>query len=133
MNINYSFERPLVPQDVQQLLKQTGWASARDIPGIEKMLANSFLTVGVWDDDRLIGFARVLSDGVYRALIDDVVVDESYRGKGIGTEMMKHLLSRLEQVEEIFLRTGKEMVPFYERLGFALNRGAMMDWERRFM
>ena len=133
MNINYSFERPLVPQDVQQLLKQTGWASARDIPGIEKMLANSFLTVGVWDDDRLIGFARVLSDGVYRALIDDVVVDESYRGKGIGTEMMKHLLSRLEQVEEVFLRTGKEMIPFYERLGFTLNRGAMMDWERRFM
>ena len=77
MNINYSFERPLAPQDVQRLLKQTGWASNRDISGIEKMLANSFLTIGVWDDDRLIGFARVFSDGVYRALIDDVVVDES--------------------------------------------------------
>jgi hypothetical protein len=82
MNINYSFERPLAPQDVQRLLKQTSWASHRDIPGIEKMLENSFLTIGVWDDDRLIlrrlrSFARVLSDGVYRALIDDVVVDES--------------------------------------------------------
>ena len=133
MTINYSFERPLVPQDVQRLLKQTSWASHRDIPGIEKMLKNSFLTIGVWDDDRLIGFARVLSDGVYRALIDDVVVDESYRGKGIGTEIMKHLLSRLEQVEEIFLRTGKEMVPFYEGLGFTLSRGTMMDWKRCFM
>jgi len=133
MNINYSFERPLELQDVQRLLKQTGWASNRDISGIEKMLANSFLTIGIWDDDRLIGFTRVLGDGIYRALIDDVVVDESYRGKGIGTEMMKHLLSRLEQVEEVFLRTGKEMIPFYERLGFTLNRGAMMDWERRFM
>ena len=129
MNINYSFERPLELQDVQRLLKQTGWASNRDIPGIEKMLANSFLTIGVWDDNRLIGFTRVLGDGIYRALIDDVVVDESYRGKGIGTEMMKILLARLEQIEEVFLRTGKEMVPFYERLGFTLNRGAMMDLE----
>ncbi|MBM3238237.1 GNAT family N-acetyltransferase [Candidatus Poribacteria bacterium] len=131
MNINYSFERPLAPQDVQRLLKQTSWASNRDIPGIEKMLENSLLTLGVWDDNRLIGFARVLSDGVYRALIDDVVVDESCREKGIGTEIMKHLLARLEQVEEIFLRTGKEMVPFYEKLGFALSRGTIMDWEQR--
>ena len=130
MTINYSFERPLVPQDVQRLLKQTSWASHRETPGIEKMLKNSFLTLGVWDDDRLIGFARVLSDGAYRALIDDVVVDESYRGKGIGTEIMKHLLSRLKQVEEVFLRTGKEMVPFYEGLGFTVSRGTTMDWER---
>ncbi|HIE28049.1 TPA: N-acetyltransferase [Candidatus Poribacteria bacterium] len=129
MNINYSFERPLAPQDVRRLLKQTGWAGKRDISGIETMLENSFLTIGAWDDERLIGFARVLSDGVYRALIDDLVVDESYRGKGIGTEIMKHLLARLEQVEEIFLRTGKEMILFYERLGFTLNRGTTMDWE----
>ncbi|MFQ6039663.1 MAG: GNAT family N-acetyltransferase [Candidatus Poribacteria bacterium] len=129
MNINYSFERPLAPQDVQRLLKQTNWADERDIPGIETMMENSFLTIGAWDDDRLIGFARVLSDGVYRALIDDVVVDELYRGKGIGTEIIKHLLSRLGQVEEIFLRTEKEMVSFYERLGFTLSRGTTMDWE----
>lgn len=127
MNIHYSFERPLATQEVQRLLKQTSWASHRDIPGIEKMLANSFLTLGAWDDDRLIGFARVLSDGVYRALVDDIVVDESCRGKGIGTEIMKHLLARLEQVEEVFLRTGKGMVPFYERFGFALSRGTTMD------
>jgi GNAT superfamily N-acetyltransferase len=131
MNLNYSFDRPLVSQDVQRLLQQTGWASNRDIAGIERMLVTSFLTIGVWDDDRLIGFARVLSDGVYRALIDDIVVDKPYRSKGIGTEIMKHLLARLAPVEEIFLRTGKEMIPFYERLGFALNRGTTMDWERR--
>ena len=133
MNINYSFERSLTPQDVQRLLKQTGWASKRDISGIENMLENSFLTIGAWDNDCLIGFARVLSDGVYRALIDDIVVDESYRRKGIGTEIMKHLLSRLKQVEEVFLRTGKEMIPFYERFGFSLNRGTTMDWEQRSM
>ncbi len=131
MNINYFFDRPLTPQDVQRLLKQTGWANNRDILGIEKMLENSFLTLGVWDYNRLVGFARVLSDGIYRALIDDVVVDESYRGKGIGTQVMKHLLSRLEQVEEVFLRTGKEMVPFYERFGFTKSEGITLDWELR--
>jgi len=127
MNINYSFKQPLEPKEVQRLLKQTGWANRRNISGIEQMLENSFLTIGAWDDDRLIGFARVLGDGLYRALIDDVVVDESYRGKGIGTEIMKRLISRLDKVEEVFLRTGTEMIPFYEMLGFTLNRGAMMD------
>jgi len=131
MNISYSFERPLASEDVQRLLKQTSWANDRDISGINNMLENSFLTLGVWDNDRLIGFARVLNDGVYRALIDDVVVDESYRRKGIGTQIMKHLLARLEHVEEVFLRTGEEMIPFYERFGFAASSGVTMDWERR--
>ena len=50
---------------------------------IEKMLKNS-IAIGVWEENELVGFARVVSDGVFRAYIEDVVVHENVRNKGIG-------------------------------------------------
>ena len=47
------------------------------------MLKNS-KGIGVWEENELVGFARVVSDGVFRAYIEDVVVHESVRNKGIG-------------------------------------------------
>ena len=49
------------------------------------MLKNS-IAIGVWEENELVGFARVVSDGVFRAYIEDVVVHESVRNKGIGED-----------------------------------------------
>ncbi len=49
------------------------------------MLKNS-IAIGVWKENELIGFARVVSDGVFRAYLEDVVVHESVRNKGIGED-----------------------------------------------
>lgn len=46
------------------------------------MLKNS-IAIGVWEENELVGFARVVSDGIFRAYIEDVVVHESVRNKGI--------------------------------------------------
>ena len=46
------------------------------------MLKNS-IAIGVWEENELVGFARVVSDGVFRAYIEDVVVHENVRNKGI--------------------------------------------------
>ena len=45
------------------------------------MLKNS-IAIGV-EENELVGFARVVSDGIFRAYIEDVVVHESVRNKGI--------------------------------------------------
>ena len=57
----------------------------------------------------------------FRALIDDVVVDEAQRGSGIGSEMMRRLIAHLAQVEEVFLLADDRNVPYYTRLGFVLS------------
>ena len=85
------------------------------------MLDNSAVKIGVWEGNRLVGFARAVSDGIYRCVIEDVIVDESYRGKGIGTKIMKLLVEELSDVEHIYLFTsGEKLKKFYEKFDFSL-------------
>ena len=128
--VDYSFDRQIELEQLQSLLRQTGWANQRSIEGIEKMLEGTPITLGAWEDGRLVGFVRVITDGIYRALIDDVVVDESKRGTGIGSELMRRVVERLAEVEEVFLRCGEHVVPFYERHGFERSNGVIMDLKK---
>ena len=69
-------------------------------------------------EDSLIGFGRATTDGIYRALIDDIIVDENHRNSGIGRLIMNSLLEQLESVEEIFLNTRHELESYYQQFGF---------------
>ena len=128
--VNYSFDRQIEPEQLVNLLRQAGWAKHRSLEGVGRMLEGTFLTLGAWEGDRLVGFARAMTDGIYRALIDDVIVEESRRGEGIGSELMRRLIGKLAGVEEVFLRCGEGVVPFYERNRFERFKGVVMDLKR---
>ncbi len=114
----YAFSRTIPEDALQALFAQTGWAATRTPEAIRTMLDSTRVCLGVWDGDRLIGFARAVTDDRFRAFVEDVVVDEAYRERGIGAEMMRRLLARLAHVAEIALVCDDKMIPFYERLGF---------------
>ena len=128
--VDYSFDREIELQQLQDLFRQTGWANRRSVEGIQQMLDGTPLTLGAWEGDRLVGFVRVITDGIYRALIDDVVVEQSKRGTGIGSELMQRITERLAEVEEVFLRCGEHVVPFYERHRFERSNGVIMDLKK---
>jgi ribosomal protein S18 acetylase RimI-like enzyme len=109
------------------LLAQTGWARGRSADALEAMAAAGGPFVALWDGERLVGYARALSDGVYRALLEDVIVDEAYRGRGLGDRLIRELVTQLEGVEEIFLNTRPHLIAFYERFGFKRFDGVTMN------
>lgn len=105
---------------LQQLLDQhSSWAQGRNLSDLRSMLANSAAVVSLWDSHRLIGFARASSDGVYRAVLWDVVLAEEFRGLGLGRKLVESLLksSMLKNVERIYLMTTNGS-GFYQQLGF---------------
>ena len=63
------------------------WAKKRNRKYIRKMLANSSIVITIWKKKKLIAFGRALSDGVYRAVLWDVVVAEEFQKKGIGKDI----------------------------------------------
>lgn len=71
-------------KDLYQLYQLSWWSQGRMLDGIKIMLENSDLIIGLshCETEKLIGFARVLTDYVYRATIWDVMVDPSYQKKG---------------------------------------------------
>jgi predicted GNAT family N-acyltransferase len=114
----FSFTEPISPEELLTLFKQTSWANNRSQLDIQLMLDRSHFTLGVWDEDFLIGFARVITDDRYRALIDDVVVDSAYRNQGIASQMLDKMLKRMQHIETIMLDCAPELESFYGRFGF---------------
>jgi N-acetylglutamate synthase-like GNAT family acetyltransferase len=108
------------------LFKQTSWAQNR-IPSDVSLLRNSSdIVISVYDNTKLIGFGRIITDGKYRGLLDDIIVDEQYRSKGIGRNIVKSLLENAHNIEEVFLNTGKDHQVFYEKIGFKPFLGLTM-------
>lgn len=131
MRYIYSFTEPINPEDLHRLFQQTDWADSRSPLDIQLMLDRSQITLGVWDEDLLIAFARVITDDRFRALLDDVVVDSAYRHQGVATQMLQRILKRVEHIEQVMLDCGLDVASFYERFGFAQKRGASMLLRRQ--
>ena len=129
--VDYAVNGALDRAALRGLLSQADWARDRALADLDTMLAATPVWVSAHADGRLIGFARALSDGVYRALIEDVVVDATWRSQRIGTRLMRLLIRQLDHVELVQLDCGPEMEGFYGALGFARNTVSRMSLKRR--
>ena len=118
---------PVKPSALQLLYEHAPWAKGRTIQGIRKMLKDTDYHFSAWDEKRLVGFARVLTDGIYRATLWDVVIHPDYQGQGIGEELMNRILSHpvLSKVEKFWLNT-RDKFGFYEKFGFVRSDQGMV-------
>jgi len=115
------------PGALQTLYEHVPWAHGRTVDGIRAMLARTDYHFSAWDGARLVGFARVLTDGVYRATLWDVIVHPDYQGRGVGEELMNRLLTHpvLSRVEKFWLNT-RDKFGFYEKFGFVRSDQGMV-------
>lgn len=63
----------------------------------ETALKNSLFIVTLWDEDKLIGFGRVVGDQGITYVVSDIMVDPDYQGKGLGKMIMKEIDNYLDQ------------------------------------
>lgn len=69
------------------------------------------------DGDRVVGTARLLSDGVCNAYLVDVWTASTHRRRGIATDMIGHLLAEVPG-QHVGLQADGEAQQLYEALGF---------------
>ena len=121
---HYQIISPLTEDDVDRVLKlfqHTWWANNRTKEEIRVLLQKSSLCIGIISDQqKLIGFGRVLSDTIEKATIYDIIVDPLFRGQSIDDLIIKHLCQSkyCEHVRHIELYCMDEMIRYYESLGF---------------
>jgi N-acetylglutamate synthase-like GNAT family acetyltransferase len=86
---------------------------------------------GVYENERQIGFARVISDQVVFAYIMDVFILDSYQGHGYGKQLMQaiHDHEDLKDVEQWYLKT-KDAHKFYRVFNYQAIDDAQM-WMKR--
>ncbi len=115
-------------KQLQQLFNISAfWAQGRSIEDLDIAITNSDPVISIWNGERLIGFARATSDGIYRATIWDVVIHPDYRGTGLGSKLVETVLShgRMMRVERVYLMTTHQQ-GFYEKIGFQTNSTTTM-------
>jgi len=98
------------------------------------MLEHTKVTVGFCDTEskRLIAFARVLTDYVYKALVLDVIVDAGSRGQGLARALMDAVVGHpsLASVEHFELYCRPELMPLYRQWGFSDDLGDLCFMRR---
>ena len=105
---------------LQKLLDDnTFWAKSRTINDLKKCLANSDVIVSIWVGNEIVGFGRALTDGIYRGVLWDIVIDQNHQGKGFGTLIVKNLLysKKIKNTKKIYLMTTNKKL-FYTQLNF---------------
>jgi predicted GNAT family N-acyltransferase len=111
-----------------ELYKNEFWSKERTSEDIIKMLAASDIVVGLVDEtEALIGFTRILTDFVYRAIIFDVIIKPSHRNMGFSNLIMNAVINhpQLTSIEHFALWCLPEMTSFYEKWGFTTKNGTM--------
>ena len=102
----------------QFLSNESYWAEGIPLIIVEKSIANS-LCFGVYEGEKQIGFARIITDEATFGYLADVFIDKEYRGRGISKWLM-HVISNLPFRRNLrnFMLGTKDAHKLYEQFGF---------------
>jgi len=110
------------PGEFYPLYSATGWNESLNLsPGeLEQAIRNSYRVVSVYEQGQLIGFGRVVSDGVVYATLHDVMVMPKWQHQGIGSSIIRKLVRQCEAegIRSIHLYAARGAESFYNNLGF---------------
>ena len=104
--------------EVISLLKQTYWAQNRSRDLVLRSLNNS-RCYGIRDkDNKLVGFARVITDYATTYYICDVIIDSNHQHMGLGKELMQFILEDKALQGLSAMLVTENAHKFYEKFGF---------------
>ncbi|MCW5516725.1 GNAT family N-acetyltransferase [Muriicola sp. Z0-33] len=95
------------------------WGKNRTLEDVQLSIDNS-LCFGMYDqNDKQIGFARVVTDFVVFAYLMDVIIFPEVQGKGYGKQLMRFILKHksLKKVQTFALKT-RDAQGLYTPFGF---------------
>ncbi|OGR50848.1 MAG: hypothetical protein A2049_02205 [Elusimicrobia bacterium GWA2_62_23] len=109
------------------LYAEQGWWTGKDtLAMLRRMVRGSHCFLIAEENGRLAGMGRALNAWSGEAYIHDVAVQKEFRGRKVGSQLMKRLVARLKKdgVRWIGLIASGNSAPFYESLGFRSPPGS---------
>ena len=116
-------ENHISVEEFNLLYNAVGWG-AYDENISKKALDNTFYSVSIYDNDKIIGYGRLIGDSICFMYIHDIMVLPEYQSKKIGTMIMNRLLEKINELKKenpnlrVYLGASKNKEKFYEKFGF---------------
>lgn len=110
-------------QEFNYLYDAVGWGSY-DEEITKVALQNTLYSVSIYDGEKIIGYGRLIGDGICFIYIHDVMVEPNYQSKKIGTLIMSKLLEKIKDIMEenpdarVYLGASLGKDGFYRKFGF---------------
>ena len=109
-------------KDYWDLFQTTRWNEEYNFTkqDLENAIKNSWYSNSIYDSDKLIGFGRVIADGVHHALIVDLIIHPEYQNQGLGGKLLDKLVTKCidSKIRDIQLFAAIDKFEFYEKFGF---------------
>lgn len=134
MDINYKHNKDIPPSDLAALYTDANWtAYTKDMNKLIDGIKGSLAVITAWQNNELVGLVRVIGDGQTIVYIQDIIVKSNAKRKGIGSKLVKLVLSKFEHVRQIVLLTddNPESRGFYEALEFeSCDKGTLVAFAK---
>ena len=109
------------------LANESYWAKGRPREVVERLVREAQRVVGVYYGERQIGFARAFSDGVSLVYLADVYVLPQYRGRGLGTELVREIVENGPLAGVRWILHTRDAHGLYQKVGFGAPSGRVME------
>ncbi|MGD8189076.1 GNAT family N-acetyltransferase [Brevibacillus ginsengisoli] len=127
MTIEYRINTSILAKDVSDVYKSSGIKRpVDDLDRIQRMIDNADINISAWDDDKLIGIARAITDFSYCCYLSDLAICKEYQRAGIGTELIKRLREYLGEEVSLLLLSAPTAMEYYPRIGFEKSEKAFL-------
>lgn len=107
--------------EIKRLYTEVGWSAyTENMLTLEQGYKNSLLVLAAYQNEELLGIIRVVGDGFTIVFVQDILVFPQKQRQGVGTALLKAVLTKYPDVRQIELVTDNtpKTVAFYKSLGF---------------
>ena len=127
--ITYRKGNNLDIDEVIALYRASTLGERRPIENRERMatmLRYANLVITAWDEEKLIGISRALTDFTYVTYLSDLVVHQDYQQQGIGKELIRQTQAACGPLTRLILLAAPAAESYYPHIGFTLHPQAWM-------
>ncbi|WP_146824733.1 MULTISPECIES: GNAT family N-acetyltransferase [Alicyclobacillus] len=131
-SIEYRFNAPVTGQEVADVFKRSGInRPSDDVDRIQQMIDHGNLIITAWDEEKLVGIARSLTDFCYCCYLSDLAVDKEYQHSGVGKELIHQTQMHLSDQVSLLLLSAPTAMSYYPKIGFDKAENAWIIRRKR--
>lgn len=119
MSITYQVNPPITASHFIDILQRSTLGERRplhDLAAMEQMFSHGNVYVGAYDESKMVGLARVMTDFVFTSYLSDLAVDESYQNQGIGKQLIREVQKAIPKAK-IILIAAPAAEAYYPKIG----------------